>query len=60
MLTPKQRDLLAFINLYVKANHGIAPSFEEMAKALGIKSKNTIHRRDLIRACALLANETSM
>ncbi len=43
MLTRKQRDLLLFI--HDRMNSGdIAPSFEEMKEALGLKSKSGVHR----------------
>ena len=43
MLTAKQRDLLVYIHEHMK-NSDIAPSFEEMKDALGLKSKSGIHR----------------
>jgi len=43
MLTRKQRDLLIFINDRLAAT-GVAPSFDEMKDALGLKSKSGIHR----------------
>ncbi len=43
MLTKKQRDLLLFIHERVEAGD-IAPSFDEMRDALGLKSKSGIHR----------------
>lgn len=43
MLTRKQRDLLLFIHERMTAGD-IAPSFEEMKDALGLKSKSGIHR----------------
>lgn len=43
MLTRKQRDLLMFIHDRMAAGD-IAPSFEEMKDALGLKSKSGIHR----------------
>ncbi len=43
MLTEKQRDLLLFVNDYIKAN-GTSPSFDEMRVALELKSKSGIHR----------------
>ncbi len=43
MLTRKQRDLLLFIHDRMSAGD-IAPSFEEMKEALGLKSKSGIHR----------------
>jgi repressor LexA len=43
MLTKKQRELLLFIHDRMSAGD-IAPSFEEMKDALGLKSKSGIHR----------------
>lgn len=43
MLTKKQRDLLVFINERLSGGD-IAPSFDEMKLALGLKSKSGIHR----------------
>lgn len=43
MLTRKQRDLLILIHERMESGD-IAPSFEEMKEALGLKSKSGIHR----------------
>lgn len=43
MLTKKQYDLLLFIDRRLKQN-GVAPSFDEMKEALGLRSKSGIHR----------------
>ena len=43
MLTRKQRDLLLFIHERMQEGE-IAPSFDEMREALGLKSKSGIHR----------------
>ena len=43
MLTKKQRDLLIMIHECL-ANGEVAPSFDEMRNALGLKSKSGIHR----------------
>lgn len=43
MLTRKQKDLLEFIHARM-TKEDVAPSFEEMKKALGLKSKSGIHR----------------
>jgi repressor LexA len=43
MLTRKQHQLLMFINERLNAT-GVAPSFDEMKEALGLKSKSGIHR----------------
>ena len=43
MLTKKQRELLLLINDRMQSDE-IAPSFDEMREALGLKSKSGIHR----------------
>src|SRR3954470_13443935 len=43
MLTRKQHELLMLIHERVAAE-GVAPSFDEMKEALGLKSKSGIHR----------------
>src|SRR5829696_2657801 len=43
MLTKKQHELLMFINQRLAAT-GVAPSFDEMKEALGLRSKSGIHR----------------
>jgi repressor LexA len=43
MLTQKQKDLLVFIHERL-AQGAVAPSFDEMKDALGLKSKSGIHR----------------
>jgi repressor LexA len=43
MLTRKQYDLLLFIDRRLK-ERGVAPSFDEMKEALGLRSKSGIHR----------------
>jgi repressor LexA len=43
MLTRKQYQLLIFIDQRLRES-GVAPSFEEMKNALGLKSKSGIHR----------------
>ncbi|MEM9468971.1 MAG: transcriptional repressor LexA [Pseudomonadota bacterium] len=43
MLTKKQRELLLYIHENMK-NSDVAPSFDEMRIALGLKSKSGIHR----------------
>jgi repressor LexA len=43
MLTPKQKELLLFINERIEAT-GVPPSFDEMKEALDLKSKSGIHR----------------
>lgn len=44
MLTRKQRDLLLFIHNRMQDESDVAPSFEEMKVALGLKSKSGVHR----------------
>src|SRR5271165_1709976 len=43
MLTPKQKQLLLFINERIEAS-GVPPSFDEMKEALDLRSKSGIHR----------------
>jgi len=43
MLTKRQSDLLTFINNYTQT-YSYAPSFQEMADAMKLKSKSGIHR----------------
>ena len=43
MLTKKQKELYNFLDHYIKSNQ-ISPSFEEMKKAVNLKSKSGIHR----------------
>lgn len=43
MLTPRQHQLLRFIDNYV-TRHGVSPSFEEMRDSLNLRSKSGIHR----------------
>ncbi len=43
MLTKKQKDLLIFIHERMQGGD-VAPSFDEMREALGLKSKSGIHR----------------
>ncbi|MBT4741172.1 MAG: transcriptional repressor LexA [Rhodospirillaceae bacterium] len=43
MLTKKQHQLLTFIHERMQSD-GVAPSFDEMKMALGLKSKSGIHR----------------
>lgn len=43
MLTPKQYELLAYIDTFI-TEHGVSPSFDEMKEALNLKSKSGIHR----------------
>ncbi len=43
MLTKKQKELYDFLNHYISTKD-ISPSFEEMKKAVNLKSKSGIHR----------------
>lgn len=43
MLTRKQRELLLFISAH-QADTGVTPSFDEMARGLGLASKSGVHR----------------
>ena len=43
MLTKKQKELFEFLSKYISENN-ISPSFEEMKKAVNLKSKSGIHR----------------
>lgn len=43
MLTRQQHKLLLFVHNFIQTN-GIAPSFDEMFKAMDLKSKSSIHR----------------
>ena len=43
MLTPKQKELLLYINKRLKES-GVPPSFDEMKDALDLRSKSGIHR----------------
>lgn len=43
MLTLKQKNLLNFINMYYKDND-MFPTYDEMRKALNIKSKSSVHK----------------
>lgn len=42
-MTPKQRELLDFIESYIAENR-FAPSFEEMQAQMGLKSKSGVDR----------------
>ena len=45
MLTKLQRDLLAFIIRYADENSGMGPSYDEMARGIGVSSKGNVHRQ---------------
>lgn len=44
MLTPRMKELLTFIDRSIRENDGICPTYDEMAKGSGVKSKGQIHR----------------
>jgi len=43
MLTRQQHKLLLFVHNFIQTT-GIAPSFDEMHKAMDLKSKSSVHR----------------
>jgi hypothetical protein len=43
-LTKRQKELFNFINEYMRAHDGAAPSFNEMFEYMGLASKGGIHR----------------
>lgn len=43
MLTPRQRDMLEYLNRYY-AEHRCMPSFEEIKAGIGSRSKSSVHR----------------
>lgn len=43
-LTPKQRQLLTFIERYAAACDGVLPSYDEMRAGVGLRSKSGIGR----------------
>ena len=42
-MTDRRKLVLEFIRAYVKL-HGVSPSYEVIAKGIGLKSKSNIHR----------------
>lgn len=42
-MTPKQRDALAYVAAYQQREGGVSPSYEEIAAALGLRSKSGVH-----------------
>ena len=42
-MTPKEKLILEFIQAYIR-RHGVSPSYEVMAKALGMRAKSNLHR----------------
>lgn len=43
-LTPKQRELLDFVERFIAGNGGVAPTFAQMGAGMGIISKSGVHR----------------
>lgn len=43
-MTPRQRNLLRFIERFLADHDGTSPSFAEMTAGLGLASKSAIHR----------------
>lgn len=44
MLTPRQAELLRFLSSWQDEGGSVSPTFDQMAGALGLKSKSGIHR----------------
>lgn len=44
MLTHRQAALLRYLTAWQEDGHGVSPSFEQMQRALNLKSKSGIHR----------------
>lgn len=42
-LSPRQMDCLAIVQIALRENNEICPSFDEMKAALGLKSKSNVH-----------------
>jgi hypothetical protein len=42
-MTPRRQLVLDFIRAYVRL-HGVSPSYEVIAKSIGLSSKSNIHR----------------
>ena len=43
-LTRRQAECLSFIEQHMAANSGVAPSYDEMMMALGMKSRSGVHQ----------------
>lgn len=43
LMTPKWEMLLQFIQAYIKL-HGVSPSYDVMAKGMGLRSRSNMHR----------------
>ncbi len=42
-MTHRERELLAFLGTYMSKHGGVAPTLQEMADGIGIKSKSGVH-----------------
>lgn len=42
-MSERKRQILEFIRAYIKV-HGVAPSYEVIAKGIGMKAKSNVHR----------------
>lgn len=42
-ITTRRKSVLDFIRVYIKV-HGVSPSYEVIAKGLGLKAKSNAHR----------------
>jgi SOS-response transcriptional repressor LexA len=42
-MTERKRQILEFIRAYIKI-HGVAPSYDTIAKGIGMKAKSNVHR----------------
>lgn len=42
-LTPRQKELLRYIDQYIRDTGGVGPSLQEMAESLGYKFRSSIH-----------------
>lgn len=42
-MTPRQKDLLDYLKSFIEEN-GYSPSYDDMARAIGISSKSSVHR----------------
>lgn len=43
-LTPKQRELMLYLQRYIDANGGVSPSYDDMRESLQLASKSGVHR----------------
>ena len=43
VMTPRWEMVLRFVEAYIKM-HGVSPSYEVMAKGLGMRSRSNMHR----------------